>query len=66
MKTIGERETQKKQQQQQKTNKDRKEQGETEAIVKGAKWFCCAFKLGFLQLISKYMSQSMLQWSVDL
>ena len=36
MKIIDERETQKKQQQQQqKTNKDRKEQGETEAIVKG-------------------------------
>ena len=27
----------------------------TKAIVKGwrAKWFCCAFKLGFLQLICK-------------
>ena len=35
------------------TNKDRKEQGDTEAIVKGGEWFCCAFKLGFLQLICK-------------
>ena len=36
-----------------KTNKDRKEQGVTEAIVKWvrAKWFCCAFKLGFFKLI---------------
>ena len=34
MKIIDERKTQKKQQQQ-KTNKDRKEQGEAEAIVKG-------------------------------
>ena len=35
------------------TNKDRKEQGGTEAIVKGGEWFSCAFKLGFLQLICK-------------
>ena len=35
-------------------SKDRKGQGETEAIVRvRAKWFCCAFKLGFFQLTSK-------------
>ena len=39
-----------------KTNKDRKEQGRggrsySERVR--AKWFCCAFKLGFLQLICK-------------
>ena len=40
-------------------NKDRKEQGgggggdrEVSERVR-AKWFCCAFKLGFIQLISK-------------
>ena len=38
-------------------NKDRKGQGETEAIVRlRAKWFCCAFKLGFFQLICKASS----------
>ena len=48
MKIIDQRETQKK-------NIDRKDQvGETKAIVKAiAKWFCCAFKIGFLQLIFK-------------
>ena len=35
---------------QQKKNKDTKEQGEQKLR---AKWFCCAFKLGFLQLICK-------------
>ena len=74
MKKIYERETQK--------NKQRQK-------IKGgggAKWFCYAFKLGFLHLICKaslifksnlelalsiisnkenYMSQNMLQWSVD-
>ena len=36
-----------------KTNKDRKKQGATERIVKWvrAKWFFCAFKLGFFKLI---------------
>ena len=35
-------------------SKDRKGQGETEAIVRvRAKWFCCAFKLGFFQLTCK-------------
>ena len=35
-------------------SKDRKGQGETEAIVRvRAKWFCCGFKLGFFQLTCK-------------
>ena len=35
-------------------SKDRKGQGETEAIVRvRAKWFCCSFKLGFFQLTCK-------------
>ena len=33
------------------TNKDGKKQGGTEVIVVTAKWFCCAFKLDFVQLI---------------
>ena len=37
------------------TNKDRKEQGGDRSYSERvrAKWFCCAFKLGFLQLICK-------------
>ena len=34
------------------TNKDRKEQGGYSERVR-AKWICCAFKLGFFQLICK-------------
>ena len=36
-----------------KKNKDRKEKEDREAFSERvrAKWFCCAFKLGFLQLI---------------
>ena len=36
-------------------NKDRKKQRDDASFSKGvgAKWFCCAFKLGFLQLICK-------------
>ena len=34
-----------------KANKDRKEQGDRNYSERArAKWFCCAFKLGFLQL----------------
>ena len=40
-----------------KKTKREKKKGVTQAIVKGwtvrAKWFCCAFKVGFLQLICK-------------
>ena len=36
------------------TNKDRKEQGNKSYSKRmRAKWFCCAFKLSFLQLIYK-------------
>ena len=44
MKIKDERETPKK-------NKDRKEQRQKRRVR--AKWFCCAFKLGFLQLLCK-------------
>ena len=48
MKIIDERETEKKK------NKDRKEQGDksySKSVT--AKLFCCAFKLGFLQITCK-------------
>ena len=47
MKIIDERERQK--------NKDRKKQrsGASYSESVRAKWFCCAFKLGFVQLICK-------------
>ena len=50
MKTIDQRENQKK-----KKNKDRKTQrsGASYSESVRAKWFCCAFKLGFVQLICK-------------
>ena len=46
-KITDERETQKK--------KKKKKQGQKRSCSKrvGGKWFCCAFKLGFLQLICK-------------
>ena len=45
MKIIDERERQK--------NKDRKKYGSGESYSESvrAKWFCCAFNLGFVQLI---------------
>ena len=65
MKIINERQTQKQQQQQtnKQRNKDKKEQGDKSysEMVK-VKWFCCAFKLGFLLLICK---ASFSRWSVD-
>ena len=47
MKIIDERERHK--------NKDRKKQRSDTSYSESlrAKWFCCAFKLGFVQLISK-------------
>ena len=44
-----------KKKQQQKANKDRKEQGRDRSCSErvGAKWFSCAFRLAFLQMISK-------------
>ena len=59
-----------------KKNKDRKTQrsGASYSESVRTKWFCCAFKLGFVQLICKaslifksnYLSQNMLWWSVDI
>ena len=73
MKTIDEREMQKKQ-----TNKQTNKQNKTERS-KGnrsygewvrAKWFCCAFKLGFFQLICKafliFKSNLEIAWSITL
>ena len=48
MKIIDERETQKKKT---KTEKNKGDKSYSERVR--AKWFCCAFKLGFLQLICK-------------
>ena len=45
MKTIDERKMQKA------TKSKERKKGEREA--RGAKWFCCAFKLDFLQLLGK-------------
>ena len=57
MKIIDERKTQKKQNKQtttKTTKKTREEQGGKSYSERvSAKWFCCAFKLGFLQLICK-------------
>ena len=49
MKIIDERERQK--------NKDRNKQRSCASHSKSvtAKWFCCGFKLGFFQLICKYV-----------
>ena len=53
MKTIDERELQKKKEKKKKKTK-KKEQGDRSYSEKVRdKWFCCAFKLGFLQLICK-------------
>ena len=41
----------KKQQQKTKTEKNKRRESYSEMV--GAKWFCCAFKLGFLHLICK-------------
>ena len=48
MKIIDERETQKKKT---KTEKNKGDKSYSERVR--AKWFCCAFKLGFFQLICK-------------
>ena len=50
MKIINERETQK---QQEKQRQKRAKGGRSYSESVRAEWFCCAFKLGFLQLISK-------------
>ena len=51
MKIINERETQKKQKNKKKTEKSNGYKSYSERVR--AKWFCCVFKLGFLQLICK-------------
>ena len=48
MKIIDERETQAK-----KTKTEKNEGDKSYSKRVGAKWFCCAFKLGFFQLICK-------------
>ena len=47
------RKKQKQQQQQQKTRTERSKGNRSYIERVRAKWFCCAFKLGFLQLICK-------------
>ena len=52
MKTIDEREMQKSRKEKQtKIERSKRNRGYSERL--GVKWFCCAFKLGFLQLICK-------------
>ena len=51
MKTIDEREMQKTTKKQTKTERSKGNRSYSEKVR--AKWFCCAFKLGFLQLICK-------------
>ena len=50
MKTIDEREKQEAKEKQTKTERSKGSRSYSESVR--AKWFCCAFKLGFLQLIS--------------
>ena len=51
MKIIAKRETLKKKKNQTKTEKGNRDRSYNERIR--AKWFCCVFKLGFLQLLCK-------------
>ena len=73
MQIIDERETQKnKKKKKQEKHKDREEQRGSRSYSERvtAKWFCCAFKLGLLQLISKasliFKSNLELVWSIIL
>ena len=52
MKTIDERELQRTKKEKQ-TKTERKKRNRSYSERMRAKWFCCAFKLGFLQLICK-------------
>ena len=84
IKTIDEREMQKTKEKQTKTERSKGNRSYNERVR--TTWFCCVFKLGFLQLICKaylifksnlelayqlfwskenYISQSVLQWSLD-
>ena len=51
MKTVDEREMQKTTKKQTKTKKSKGDRSYSERVR--AKWFCCAFKLGFSQLLCK-------------
>ena len=51
MKTIDEREMQNKNKRKTKTERSKGNRSYSKRVR--AKWFCCAFKLGFLQLIYK-------------
>ena len=52
MKAIDEREMQKTTEEKQiKTERSKRDRSYSKRVT--AKWFCCAFKLGFLQLICK-------------
>ena len=51
MKTIDEREMQKTKEKQTKAERSKGNRSYSERVR--AKWFCCAFKLGFLQLTCK-------------
>ena len=51
MKILDERETQKKRNKQTKTERNKEDRRYSKRVI--AKWFCCACKLGFLQLILK-------------
>ena len=51
MKTIDEREKQRTTKKQRKTERSKGNRSYSERVR--AKWFCCAFKLGFFQLICK-------------
>ena len=51
IKIIDERETQKKTKKKQRQKRTSGDRRYSEKVI--AKWFCCAFKLGFLQLICK-------------
>ena len=55
MKITDERETQKetKNQQNHQTKTENNKQGRSYSEIVRAEWFCCTFKLGFLQLICK-------------
>ena len=63
MKIIDERETQKRKT---KTEKTKGDKSYSERVR--AKWFCCAFKLDFLQLICKasLIFKSNLEWALSI
>ena len=67
MKAIDERETQKTTKEKQtKTERSKGNRSYSERVR--AKWFCCAFKLAFLQLICKasLIFKSNLEWALSI